>query len=45
MWFEANYAPKMMGAVAPLMGLAATCATDKNFAEAMKKMDAFKKKQ
>ena len=38
-WFEATYAPKMMAAMGPMMGIAQTCGTDKAFMDAMKKLD------
>ena len=37
-WFEANYMSKMMGAMAPMMAVAQTCATDAGFTAAMKDM-------
>ena len=38
-WFEATYAPKMMGALGPIMGIAQTCGNDAKFQEAMKSLD------
>lgn len=38
-WFESNYMGKMMGAMGPMMSVAQTCASDKDFGEAMQNLD------
>lgn len=37
-WFEANYAPKMMAAMGPMMQTAQACQNDKDFQAAMQAM-------
>lgn len=43
-WFEKNYAPKMMGAIQKMGGVAQACSTDKDFMAAMQDLNMMGKK-
>lgn len=44
-WFEKNYAPKMMGAIQKMGGVAQTCGSDKDFMAAMQDLNMNGKKK